>query len=149
MDNIDFDAPVNAKEQGNYKELPKGEYRFAVVLKPIVPVRSKGEKTKDAWMADMMFAIFAIDDENYERQIGVGFDHLIRHTSTDWKVMQFFKSIGEREHDEVITPKWDEVPGAQGRAIFFPSEYNGKTSMKVEKYLPPEETTKTDKPDFA
>jgi len=145
-ENIDFDAPVTAQDSPNYEPLPRGEYRFAVMLKPIIPVRSNGAKVKGAWMADMMFAIFALDDVECEHQIGVGFDHLIRHSTTEWKVMQFFKSIGEREHDEVITPKWDEVPGAQGRAIFYPDTYNGKTSMKVEKYLPPAETS--EKPDF-
>lgn len=146
MSNLDWDSPMN-EENRDYETLPQGEYRFAVTkLEKSV---SKGEKTKGAPLASLQFSLFAKDDVNYEHQIGIGFDHLVRHTSCDWKVCAFFTAIAERKHGEVITPNWEMVPAATGRAIFVPETYNGKTAMKVDTYLEPEELNKTpDSPNF-
>ena len=140
MSNKDWDAPLD-DEGRDFAILPKGEYRFAIPSKPIIRSVSKGGKTEGAQMGKLELLIFALDDVNYEKPLGIGFDNLIRHTSTDWKVCQFFTAIGERKHNEVIVPPWDMVPGASGRAIFYPDKYEGKESMKVDKYLDPEPTT--------
>lgn len=138
-DNIEWDAPMEEEEQKAYGPLPKGDYRFAVYQKPIVPVNSKGDKTMGAPMAKLELALFAIDDTEYDKQIGIAFDNLIRHKSTEWKVCQFFAAIGERKHGEKIAPKWDMVPGATGIATCYPETYEGKTNMKVERYVVPTE----------
>ena len=139
MSNKEWDAPLD-DEGREFKILPKAEYRFVVAQKPIVPVTSKGDKTKGAPMARLELIIYALDDVNFENPLAIGFDSLIRHTSTDFKVCQFFVAIGERKHKEIITPNWAMVPGATGLAIFFPDKYEGKESMKVERYLDPPST---------
>lgn len=37
------------------------------------------------------------------------------HTSCEWKLCEFFTAIGQRKHGEKLMPRWNEVPGAQGR----------------------------------
>lgn len=136
MSNKEWDSPLEEEERQEFKDLPKGEYRFAV--KSLTKRVSSGNKTNGAPMASLEFFIFPKEAcEGRESVIGIGFDNLIRHTSTDWKVCAFFTAIGDRKHDEVVVPNWDNVPGAEGRAIFVPETYEGKISMKVEKYLPP------------
>lgn len=132
-EDLGWDSPVQDREQ---KSLPKGEYRF-VVKSLHGPYPSKGDKTLGADMGKLELSIFPLDESTgWDNPIGIGYDRLIRHTSTDWKVCQFFTSIGDRKHDEVIVPQWDTVEGAHGRAIFCPETYDDKTTMKVEKYLP-------------
>ena len=51
---------------------------------------------------------------------------LILHKSLEWKLSQFFRSIGQKKHGERITMNWDKVEGSCGRAHFKPRKYTDK-----------------------
>ena len=138
MGNLERDAAMTDPDD-NFQPLKKGIYRFAVNGKPLVWGESKGVKTLGAPMAKLELTIYDPEDVEYKTPIGVGFDRIIRHTLTEYWGCQFFVCIGERKHGETITPAWDMVPSATGRAVFFPENFEGKISMKVEAYLDPQE----------
>ncbi|MCX6993042.1 MAG: hypothetical protein NT011_07860 [Kiritimatiellaeota bacterium] len=117
--------------------LPEGEYLFAV--KSMAKGVSTDETTKGAPQVKVEMSLYALDDENYEKQIGVGFDNLIRHSKTESNICQFFKAIGALDHAQAVTPNWDTVPGATGRAMFYMETIDGKTVLKVKRYMDPEE----------
>ncbi len=52
---------------------------------------------------------------------------LILHTSLEWKLSEFFRSIGHKRHGERIMMDWERVPGAKGKAHFKPREYVTKS----------------------
>lgn len=129
---MDWDSPLVEDE---YNVLPRGEYLFSV--KRMIKTVSEGDKTRGACMAKLELLIYDLADTAFEKPLGIGFDNLILHKDTQWKVCQFFIAIGERKSGERIIPPWDMVPASTGRAIFFPQKFNGKESMKVEEYLDP------------
>ena len=41
----------------------------------------------------------------------------------EWKTSEFFRCIGQKKPGETLVPRWDEVPGSMGRAVFKPRTY--------------------------
>ncbi|MCX6991831.1 MAG: hypothetical protein NT011_01680 [Kiritimatiellaeota bacterium] len=117
--------------------LPAGEYLFAV--KSMVKGVSTDEQTKGAPQVKIEMSLYAPNDTGHKKPVGIGFDDLIRHSSTETNVCQFFKAIGALNHTMAVTPNWDTVPGATGRAMFYPETIDGETVLKVKRYLDPEE----------
>lgn len=62
------------------------------------------------------------------------------HRSMQWKIFQFFTSIGQRKHGEEgpFKPNWGKVMGATGRCeIKHRDGKNGRTYNDVDKFLDP------------
>ena len=133
----DWDSPADVDDTGGSVVLKNGEYRF--VVKSMSKEISKGAKTAGAHQASLVLMMYDKNDENYENRIGTGYDRLTLHDTTWGMVCAFFRATGDRKHGESVVPKWDEVAGASGKAVFYQDTYNGKTSMKVKNYLFPDE----------
>lgn len=68
------------------------------------------------------------------------FDDLILHKRMEWKLSQFFRSIGQKKKGERVEMKWNIVEGSKGRAHIVVNTYTGKdgnehTNNKVARYL--------------
>lgn len=48
---------------------------------------------------------------------------LIMNTILEWKLSEFFRAIGQKKRGEPLRPRWNEVPGARGRARFKPRAF--------------------------
>ena len=55
---------------------------------------------------------------------------LILHKSLEWKLSQFFRCIGQKQHGERITMNWDKVEGSCGRAHFKTRKYTDKNGKE-------------------
>lgn len=71
--------------------------------------------------------------------------NLFLHTKFEWKLCQFFTSIGQRRHGEKQPMNWAAVIGARGRIRVNVREYDKKTGGKgksndVDAFLEPAET---------
>lgn len=55
---------------------------------------------------------------------------LILHKSLEWKLSQFFRCIGQKQHGERITMNWDKVEGSCGRARFKTRKYTDKNGKE-------------------
>ena len=58
----------------------------------------------------------------------------------EWKISEFFRSIGKKRHGEKIVMNWDAVVGAKGRAHIVQRTYttksgNPKTVNDVDHYI--------------
>jgi len=42
-------------------------------------------------------------------------EHLVLHTDSEWKLCQFFRAIGQREHGQKFKPNWNKVVGTGGK----------------------------------
>ena len=70
-------------------------------------------------------------------------DNLFLNRKTEWKVSQFFLSIGQKQPGVPLRPNWDALPGSRGRCKLYidkwKSDRDGREfeSNKVEKYYAP------------
>lgn len=53
-------------------------------------------------------------------------EKLVLHSSLEWKLCSFFKSIGQRKQGEKQTMDWAKVPGASGVAEVGIREYKSR-----------------------
>lgn len=132
------------KTISNRKSIVKEPLRSSHNVKYLFAVKSmaKGvsidEETKGAPQVKVEMFLYSSNDTGHKKHVGIVFDNLVRHSKTDWKVMQFFMAIGNCGNGQAITPNWDKVPGATGRAMFCPETIEGKTVIKVQRYMAPE-----------
>lgn len=68
-------------------------------------------------------------------------ESLLLNTKMEWKLSQFFSSIGQKKPGERIQMNWSIVPGATGKAEIHQREYtnqNGekRTTNAVKNFLP-------------
>ena len=69
-------------------------------------------------------------------------DALVLQRNAEWKLCEFFTSIGQRKHGGRIVPKWNQIVGATGRCTLKVEEWEGRdgavrTGNKIKKYLEP------------
>ena len=50
-------------------------------------------------------------------------ERLILHTKMEWKLSQFFCSIGQKKHGEPLRMNWNKVLGAKGRCKVYVDTY--------------------------
>lgn len=65
---------------------------------------------------------------------------LIMHTSLEWKISGFFRSLGMKKHGERLKMDWGAVVGKQGRAKFYQRPYKTqsgeeRTANDIDKFI--------------
>ena len=69
------------------------------------------------------------------------FTNLFLNTKSEWKLSEFFTSIGLKKKGEPLKMQWNKVLGLKGKCTISNNEYNGKTYNNVDKFLEPVEQT--------
>lgn len=124
-------------DEGEYQPVPEGDYPFEVVK--FERGRSKGKgKLPACNMAILTLKIFA------EGRTTTIIENLILHSSVEWKLSAFFRSIGQKKHGEPLAPKWNEVVGSRGRCHIYIDSFTGndgrpRSNNKIDKFLDPED----------
>ncbi|MBO5198041.1 MAG: hypothetical protein J6B85_05915 [Lachnospiraceae bacterium] len=98
------------KDGEDLEPLPEGDYDF--VVESFERGRSKGEGK----LPPCNMAILKIRIQGKERNIQIT-ENLVLHTKMEWKLSQFFRSIGAKEEGQRVAMNWSIVPGASGRAL--------------------------------
>ena len=67
-------------------------------------------------------------------------DNLVLHSSLEWKLSSFFRSIGQKKHGEPLRPNWQNLVGSKGRCHVYIDKYTNrdgeeKQRNKRSKYL--------------
>lgn len=78
-------------------------------------------------------------------------DGLLLDDSLEWKLCQFFNSIGVRKHGETYNPNWDGLVGKAGYVKITNREWvgndgNTRQSNQVDRYLDPADVFTTPTP---
>lgn len=100
------------------------------------------EKSRSKAGDPMAKLILSLDNGDDDTGFGRAREQLVLKASCEWKLCQFFTAIGQRQHGEVLKPKWNEVKGATGYGIVgidtFKSD-KGDTIKKniIAKFLEP------------
>ena len=96
------------QNDGNpFQVLPEGDYTFDV---------EKFERARQNATDKMPAcnkAVLTLSLSNAEAK-GTLKTNLFLHSRYEWKLCQFFKAIGQRQHGEAMRMNWNAVPGASG-----------------------------------
>ena len=110
MANFDRELDWNDEitdESGSFEPLPEGDYRFTV--SKVDRARSQGKgKLPPCNMAKVTLTVHGAESD---REI---VENLLLHSSVEWKLSQFFLSIGLKRHDEPLRMNWTGAVGKSG-----------------------------------
>lgn len=128
----EFDWNDEIAAENEFTTLPEGDYDFEVVK--FERGRSKGsEKIPPSNMAILTLRV------SDEKQSAVIMDYLVLHSKLEWKLSQFFLSVGLKKHGEPLKMDWSKVQGAKGRCKVFVDNYTNdkgeeRKTNKISKY---------------
>lgn len=116
----------------DYVLLEEGEYPFVV---------TKVERSRSAGKGKLPPCNMAVVTLRVNDQTTVT-ENLILHTSLEWKLCQFFTSIGQRRHGERLRMNWGAVLGKTGRCEVGVRTYEKKDGSEgkaneIKKFLEP------------
>ena len=89
--------------------IPKGTYNYTVQK---FERASFAGSAKIPACAQATITIELTDDSG--DVIGETDENLFLHTKMEWKLSEFFRSIGQKKHGEPLIMNWNEVPGSMG-----------------------------------
>lgn len=122
--------------------LPAGDYQFTVTG------FERGRHNGSEKLPACNMAIVTLDvSDPVSRQTTTVTVNLPLHTKTEWKLCQFFTSIGLRKSGECLQMDWSRVIGARGWCHLNISRWTGKNdgremeNNRVDKFLAPDEAS--------
>lgn len=123
---------------GNFEVLPEGDYNFRV--EKFERARHGGSEKIPACNK----AILSLTVSNPDAS-GTVQTNLFLYSKFEWKLCQFFTSIGQRKHGEVMRMNWGAVPGASGRCHVGVRTWKGNDGKdhdgnEITEFYDPEET---------
>lgn len=130
---LDWDTEVsNDGALGAYIVLPEGDYKFTVTKFERIIWKGSAKIPAGAKCASYTLTVNTDDGEAVCRC------DIPLHTSLEWKISAFFRSIGMKKHGEKIKPDWEGALNKEGMAHFAPREWtdgSGKKSNEVDYFL--------------
>ncbi len=125
------------EKESEFVLLPPGDYEFEITS--LERERFDGsDKMSACPMAVLNLAIASKEGRaNVQTR-------LFLHTKAEWKISEFFTSIGLKKKGEKLKMQWNKVVGAKGRCKIGQRKYttnNGeeRVSNEVKKFYPAEE----------
>lgn len=106
-------------KEAEFTLLPEGDYDFEVIS--MERGRSKGSEKLPP--CNMAIVTLRVTDG---RGVTTIKENLILHTSIEWKLSQFFISIGLKKHGEPLRMQWNSVVGKKGRCKVTVESYTDK-----------------------
>ncbi|WP_124098339.1 DUF669 domain-containing protein [Ruminococcus sp. Marseille-P6503] len=133
-----------SEEGGAYPLLPEGDYDFTVVK--IERGRHEGsEKIPPCNKAIVTFSVWGAEDK-----IEITENYLLCN-KLEWKLSEFFLSVGLKKHGEPLKMNWGKAVGAKGKCHVIRNSYKKKDgsdgqSNKIKKLYAYDEQVRTVKP---
>lgn len=113
-----WDGPISNDSDNGFTLLKEGDYDYTVQEVE----KSYSQKSE----APMAVVTLKVGDDKQSTTVK---DYLVLNEKSEWKLSQFFRSIGLKKHGETYYMEWDKVPGASGRCKIKIDEYK-KTITK-------------------
>lgn len=134
---MDWNDYIENEGELQFVTLPEGDYEF------IVTKFEQGEHPGSAKVEPCHKAMLELTITVPNVGKSVIRENLFLSKSVEWKLCQFFRCIGQKQHGKGVNMDWNKVPGARGRAHIVVNDYIGsdgtpRTNNKVKTYLDPE-----------
>ena len=129
---LDWDDEIS---DGEFNVLPRGTYDFEVLE------FSRDRFGGSAKVMPCNRIIVKIRLESEEGLTNTINTNMFLTKKWQWKIAQFFVSIGMKAEGENVKMNWAEAVGERGRATIKIIEYNGNEYNEVVKFLPPKKKT--------
>lgn len=124
---LEWDSEITA-ESKEFIILPEGDYNFTV--NKVERRRSKGsDKMPPCKMMEVYISIDAAEGN------AVIIHNLVLHSKVEWKLSEFFESLGIKKKGETIRMRWDIV-GMSGKCKVGKKIYNGYEYNEIKKFYP-------------
>lgn len=133
---LSWDSTI--EKESNFVLLEPGEYTFTVknMTRGQYTPGSQAKITEACPMAEL-----ELDVTDSTGQSATVKENLILHTSLEWKISQFFISIGQKVKGQPFVPNWGTVIGTTGRGEFGVRKYTyqgeEREANQVKNFLEP------------
>lgn len=123
---LSWDSTIS--QESSFVLLEPGEYDFRVkkATRTVYTPSDRSKIREQSPMLELELSVF--NDKGQEATV---FENLILHTVMEWKISEFFISIGQKKPGEPFQPDWD-VEGATGRADIEINRYTNKDGQERE-----------------
>ena len=116
---LDWEDEIE-EDSGEFLVLEEGDYNYTVT--GMERGRSKGSgKIPACNMAKLTLSVDA-----GEGRTASCVTNILLYKTLEWKISQFFRSIGAKKEGERVRMDWNKVVGAAGRAHFKPRKYTNQ-----------------------
>lgn len=133
---LDWNSEIS--QESEFELLPAGTYDFTV------EDMQRGEFPGSQKMSRCYKADLTLRVSNPETgKSGKVYDTLYLNSKAEWKLSQFFISIGQKKHGEALKMNWGTVIGSSGKLELTVNKYRSsqtgeeRENNKVGKYLEP------------
>ena len=125
-------------KESEFELVPAGTYDFRIDAME----RGRYTPSETSTMSACNMATLHVVVKNPETGNDVTIlDPLYLNTKAEWRLSEFFRSIGQKKHGEPLRPNWNAVPGSTGKCEIEVNTYKSKktgndvTNNKIKKYL--------------
>lgn len=131
---IGFDSEIQNDGEA-FTLIPEGEYEFTVI-----GFERKRQEAKNDIPAHNV-AVLKLEIKNADGKVGVLTERLQLRLKMEWKLSEFFRSIGQKKHGEKLSMNWGAVPGSSGLCKITTDKFKGRDGSDREsnrvKFLDP------------
>lgn len=132
---MEWDAYI--EKESEFVLLPEGDYDFTVTS------FEKGWFDGSAKIEACNKAILELTINAPGLGSTIVKENILLSDKVEWKLCEFFRCIGQKQHGTGVKMNWNKVQGAKGRAHIVINEYTGNDgnnykNNKVARYLDPE-----------
>lgn len=120
MNNVmSWDSEIENDGQ-DFEPLPEGDYIYQVTNFQ-KGWHNDSEKVPACPKAELTLTVYS---EDGKRSVQVN-ENILLYKTLEWKLSQFFRSIGQKKRGEAFKPNWNAVIGSRGVAHVILNEYTG------------------------
>lgn len=116
---LDWNSTISSDSE--FTLLEAGDYNYTITNLEKTYTKSSG-----APMAKVTLKVY--DDSNETNIV----DNLVLQQNCEWKLSQFFRSIGQKKHGQSYKMDWSKVIGSSGRCKVKKETYQNQDGKEVE-----------------
>lgn len=125
------------QDGGSFVLLTPGAYEFKVLDRKIEKYPGSEKIPKDTPKV-----VLTLEIQSPDGVANVKAD-LIMWSTLEWKLSEFFRSIGQKKHGEKLKPNWKKVVGSKGKVMIKNRTYTGADGKQhqtndIDRFLDPD-----------
>lgn len=126
-----FDWNSTIQNDSSYTLLPDGVYPYTVIS------FERGYHNGSDNLPPCPKAVISLEVDGGDLGKVELRENLFLHSRAEWKLCEFFISIGQRKKGEPLQMNWSAVPGATGMCEIGRRKYKDNDYNQVKKFLEP------------